>query len=197
MSSLIAKASPNATAMIRMDHSHVLLTFHRFKPDTATATKQAIAETICTALEIHAKLEEEIFYPAVRELMPDDEVMRNSVPEHDAMRRLIGELRQLQAGSREFDDKLLELMREVMHHVADEETVLLPAAERSLGWQLDELGARMTRRRLELVGPQAGRITVNMARAMPGLTMFMLAGLGLAALALRRPHHRHRHLHAT
>jgi hemerythrin superfamily protein len=191
MTQLLKTLSPNATNMIRMDHSHVIVTFHRYKAETSTATKKAIVETICTALEIHAELEEEIFYPAVRKLMPDDEVMRNSIPEHDEMRRLIGELRQLEPGTYAYDDKLYELMREVMHHVADEETVLLPAAERSLAGRLDELGVEMTRRRLQLAAPQAGKIGFNMARAMPGLSVFMLGALiGLGAWAARTPRHR-------
>ena len=186
MTAWLEAVSPKATSMIRMDHSHTLVTFHRFKAETAPATKQAIAETICLALEIHAQLEEEIFYPALREAMPDDPVVQKSVPEHDAMRRLIAVLRAGEPGTQAFDDTLNELMRDVIHHVADEETVLLPAAERPLADRLGELGARMTKRRFELAGPKIGQIASNSVRAMPVATMVMIAGaLGLGALIAR------------
>lgn len=177
MNPILSALSPTATNMIRLDHTHVLATFHRYKADTAPGTKQALAETICLALEIHAQLEEEIFYPAVRALMPDNEAVRKSVPEHDEMKRLIAKLRQLKSPDLEFDETLLELMRDVIHHVADEETILLPAAERSLGDQLSELGAQMTKRRLELAAPRAGQIAGNMVRGMPGTTAVMLAAM--------------------
>jgi hypothetical protein len=69
----------------------------------------------------------------------------------------------------------MELMRDVLHHVADEETIVLPEAERVLSGQLDELGARMTKRRLELVVPRTGDIALNMARAMPSATAALAA----------------------
>jgi hypothetical protein len=85
----------------------------------------------------------------------------------------------------------MELMRYVMRHVADEETMLLPDAERVLGDRLDELGARMMRRRMELAAPRAGEIAVNTARAFPGALVAMagvlLVGAFVAARAFTRP----------
>ncbi|WKB52247.1 hemerythrin domain-containing protein [Eleftheria terrae] len=180
MKPMLNKLSPSITKMIRMDHTHVLATFHKFTPETSADKKQAIANTVCLALEIHAQLEEEIFYPALQAVAVDREVLDKSKPEHDEMRRLIARLRSLQPGDADFDTTLQQLMRDVMHHVADEETVLLPAAERLLADRLGELGARMTRRRLELAAPHAGEIAVNTARTMPATTMVMAAG-GLIA----------------
>jgi hypothetical protein len=71
-------------------------------------------------------------------------------------------------------------MRHVMHHVADEETMLLPAAERLIPDQLHELGARMNRRRLELAGPRAPELASSMARSM---SVGTLVGAGSAILA--------------
>ena len=183
-------ADTDATHILAQDHRTAEELFAKFEGASGKSAKEKIAKQICDELKIHAQIEEEIFYPAVRKLMSDSEVMRNSIPEHDEMRRMIGELRQLEPGTYAYDDKVYELMREVLHHVADEETVLLPAAERSLAGQLDELGAEMTRRRLQLAGPQAGKIGLNMARAMPGLSVFMLgAVIGLGAWAARTPRH--------
>jgi hypothetical protein len=72
------------------------------------------------------------------------------------------------------------LMRDVLHHVADEETTLLPDAERLLGDRLGELGAQMTKRRLELAAPRAGEIAVNTVRGMPASSMLVAAGALIA-----------------
>lgn len=172
---LLGKLSPTATNMIRLDHTHVLATFHQFKASNSPRIKQGLANTICLALEVHAQLEEEIFYPALREVS-NNETLRKSVPEHNEMKRLIGELRGKEATDARYDDTLMELMRDVMHHVADEETVLLPEAERLLGDELGDLGMRMTRRRMELLAPRTGAIATNMARSMSVTTVALVAG---------------------
>lgn len=180
MNALMSKLSPSITNMIRMDHTHVLATFHQYEIDTAPKTKQALVNTACLALEIHAQLEEEIFYPAMRETGADTEVVDKSKPEHDEMRRLIEELRGMEPTDSAYDQTFMELMRDVLHHVADEETVLLPDAERLLGDKLGELGAQMTKRRLQLTAPRAGEIALNTARALPASTMLVTAGALIA-----------------
>ncbi|MFZ5520060.1 MAG: hemerythrin domain-containing protein [Pseudomonadota bacterium] len=180
MNSLLTQLSPSITKMIRMDHSHVMTVFHRYKPDLAPQTKEALVNTVSLALEIHAQLEEEIFYPALRAATNNDTVLAKSVPEHDEMRRLIGELRDMSPEDEAYDETFMSLMREVIHHVADEETTLLPEAERVLADQLSELGAQMTKRRMELAAPRAGEIATNTVRAMPTTTLLMAAGGMLA-----------------
>ena len=123
----------------------------------------------------------------MRAIAPDNEVVQKSVPEHDEMRRLIARLRSMEPGDTGYDDTFYELLRDVLHHVADEETVLLPVAERLLGDRLGELGADMTKRRFQLATPRAGEIAGNMVRAMPATSMAVAAGGLLAgALLIRR-----------
>ncbi|UGQ48704.1 hemerythrin domain-containing protein [Massilia endophytica] len=186
------KLSPSITDMIRFDHSHVLVTFHQYTATSRPKVKKALAETICTALEIHATLEEEVFYPVIRNLNGQEPTIQKSVPEHNEMRRVIAELRAADPTTRRHDELINELMRDVMHHVADEETVLLPEAERMLGKdRLDELGAEMTRRRMQLVAPKAGSIAKNTAVGFSGSTAAVVAGLAgvvvAAKLFSRRP----------
>jgi hemerythrin superfamily protein len=173
---------PTATNMIRADHTHVLATFHQYEVDTSPGTKRALVNTICLALEVHAQLEEEIFYPALREVAGDAGVVAKSVPEHDEMRRLIGRLREMQPEDAGYDATVMELMRDVMHHVADEETILLPDAERTLADRLEDLGAAMTKRRFELIAPKLPEIAWNQARALPASNVLM--GAGAVALVL-------------
>jgi hemerythrin superfamily protein len=182
----LAGLSAPITKMIRMDHSHVMVLSHRYTADIPDWRKKAIAASVCLALEIHAQLEEEIFYPALREADPDNDVLGKSKPEHDEMRRLIQELRSLDPGDAQHDETFHRLMRSVMHHVADEEAVLLPEAEKRLGSRLHELGAQMTRRRLQLARPHAAEIASNQARAMPAMTAVFAGGLLLAAILLGR-----------
>lgn len=181
MNSLLAKLSPTATNMIRLDHTHVMATFHQFEADTPAPVKRALVNTICLALEIHAAIEEEIFYPAMRAVPGDEGAVAKSYPEHAEMKRLIAALRGMEPTDADFDRTFMELMRDVLHHVADEETGLLNDAERLIPDQLAELGARMTKRRLELAAPRAGEIAANTFGAIP--LKSMLVGLGLAAAA--------------
>jgi hemerythrin superfamily protein len=175
---LAARLSPSAIPMIKLDHTHVLATFHQYSVHSSPMVKEGLVKTACLALEVHAQLEEEIFYPALR-AVTRLETLKKSVPEHDEMRRLIASLRAMAPGDAAYDDTFMELMRDVLHHVADEETIVLPEAERVLADQLDELGAAMTKRRLQLVVPRTGDIALNMARAMPSAT----AALAVAALS--------------
>ena len=186
MNNPIQQLSPSATDMIRMDHSHVMATFHRYNTESDAKTKQGLAEMICLALEVHAQLEEEIFYPTMREVRADQPVVDKSYPEHDEMKRLIARLRDTQPTDPSYDRTFLELMRDVIHHVADEETTLLPDAEEALGKQrLQEIGGRMLKRRLELVGPKLPAMAKSMVKAAPA-TWFLyttgaLIGAGLLA----------------
>ena len=184
--SLTETLSPTITNMIRMDHTAVLETFHQYETGSSAKTKKALVDTACLTLEIHAQLEEEIFYPAMRPLTADNAVMDKSVPEHNEMRRLITQLRSMEAGTTAYDQAFMQLMREVIHHVADEETVLLPEAERLLSHRLGELGAEMTRRRVQLTAAHAGEIAVNTLRGFPASSMLVAVGAVLAGTYLAR-----------
>ncbi|WGT65248.1 hemerythrin domain-containing protein [Variovorax paradoxus] len=185
MTNLVSRLFPTATNMIRLDHTHVLSTFHQYKASAPSRVKKGLVNTICTALEIHAQLEEEIFYPEMRKI--DDERITEAIHEHSEMRRLIGLLRTMEPEARDYDETLSALMRDVMHHVADEETILLPAAEKHLADKLGDLGAQMTKRRLQLAGPRTGEIALDMGRAASGnTTAIAMVGLAAAGLLLAR-----------
>lgn len=193
----ISRLAPSITTMIRMDHTHAMTLFHRFKADTSPKRKRALVRNACLAIEIHAQLEEEIFYPALRSVLTGDEVLDKSEPEHERMRQLIGELRQrvganddTSAGTA-FDDKFMDLMRLVIHHVADEETQLLPAAERLLADRLSDLGVEMTKRRIELLKPHAGELAATTIRSFPvgavaGAALLTAGAMAVGAMLFSR-----------
>lgn len=184
--SALSKLSPSITDMIRFDHSHVMVTFHQYTGTTRPSVKKALAETICDAVEIHATLEEEIFYPVMRGLAGSEPVIQKSPEEHEEIKRVIAKLRAADAADMRHDSLMHELMRDIMHHVADEETVLLPQAERMLGKaRLNELGAQMTRRRLELLSPKAGKVAKNTLVGFSGSTTAIVVGLASAMMAAK------------
>jgi hypothetical protein len=178
------KLSPAATQMIRADHSRVLEVFHRYHLDSAPATKKALAGTVCLALEIHARMEEDVFYPAMR--AAGSTLVDKFVPEHDEMRSLIAQLSGLDPASEQFDVTFMELMRAVLHHVADEETVMLPHAESVLGPRLRKIGAQMAKRRLQLAAPHAGELAEHAARRVSPVNAMMAAAALIAGVVLFR-----------
>ena len=182
MNVIVEKLGPSATDMIRADHSRVLAAFHRYAPDLTPREKRGLVDTLCLALEVHAQLEEEIFYPALQPIDPD--IVAKSLTEHAEVKRLVLALRGMAPTDAGFDATVLELMRKVIHHVADEETTLLPDADRQMAGELPELGLRMARRRLELKAPRAGEMMGGMARAMSGKGMLIGAGAALVGGAL-------------
>lgn len=186
----LSHMSPSITDMIRMDHTHVFAVFHRFKSTTPAARKSALVRNACLAIEVHAQLEEEIFYPALREAAGPDAVLDRSAPEHDEMRSLIGRLRGMAPDDADHDRTFRALQRLVIHHVADEESVLLPEAERVLEDRLHELGSQMTRRRLELVKPHAGELASAAVQSFPVMSVLAAtSALMLGSLLLRRSSH--------
>jgi hypothetical protein len=182
----LKNVSPSITDMIRFDHSHVLLTWHQYVATKKPVVKKALAETICDALEIHATLEEEIFYPALRQLGLGGDALGKSVPEHAEMRAVIARIRSSDAGETRYDQLVAELMRDVIKHVADEETIVIPDAERHLSaTRLNEMGMQMNKRRVQLLAPKAGKIAASTLVGFSSSTT-ALVGTALGALLLGR-----------
>ena len=142
--------------------------------------KAAIVRSICIALKVHAALEEEIFYPAISAAGEAQTIQTKNIPEHDEMTRLIGSLEAMSSSNSEFEGTFLELIRDVLHHVADEETRILPLAERLLAPELNRLGVEMARRRAELLAPYLTELVPMQARIYP---VFSGVAVGLAVFA--------------
>jgi len=185
MSSIFNAVTPTATRMIRADHTAVLAQFHKLEPRMSDTVRSAIVRNICHALEIHAQIEEELFYPALRSAGLNSPELDKSVPEHDDMRQHIERVRSLEENSTAQCEALNELMNTVMHHIADEEARLLPSAEQQMAPEvLNELGARMTRRRLELARPYAAEMAMDMAVGAPMKSAVVAAGTLVAGALL-------------
>ncbi len=114
------------------------------------AEKLALSRRICLALKVHAQLEEEQFYPPVRDATGDNDLLDEAVVEHAGAKNLIAEIESMRVGDPLYDAKVKVLGEMVRHHVQEEEQELFPEV-RETGLDLDALGARMAARKAELV----------------------------------------------
>ncbi|HVC29641.1 MAG TPA: hemerythrin domain-containing protein [Steroidobacteraceae bacterium] len=186
MSQALDRVTPDITRMIRLDHAHVLAAFRRYRSRLPEARRRAVVENACLAIEVHAQLEEEIFYPAMRHIAAAGEILGKSEPEHEQMRTLIRALRGSGPLEPEYDETFRKLIRTVLHHIADEETILLPLAEELMPDELGHLGRIMTRRRIELLRPHAAEAAVTTIRTFPVVAAVAAAGVLAAGWLLLR-----------
>lgn len=186
MSAALDSLTPDITRMIRLDHAHVLAAFRRYRSRLTEARKRALVENVCLALEVHTQLEEEIFYPAMRRIAAAGEILDKSLPEHEEARRLIRSMRGMEPVDANYDETFRKLIRAVLHHVADEETVLLPLAEELMPDELGHLGRLMTRRRIELLRPHAAEAAATTIRTFPVGAAAAAAGVLAAGWLLVR-----------
>jgi hemerythrin superfamily protein len=145
----------DAVALIKADHREVEQLFREFEEagDRAYKTKQDLVSRIIQELEVHATIEEEIYYPAVEAKAKKDgkELVAEAVEEHHVVKVLLGELATLSAEDERFDAKVTVLMENVRHHVEEEEEELLPQSEEVLGEdELARLGEELAARKQQL-----------------------------------------------
>ena len=147
----------NAIALLTEDHADVLDKFRQYERlgDGAGTSKQELAQLVCEDLTIHMQIEEEIFYPAVREALDDYDVVDEAEVEHDAAKNLIAEIEEMAPSESHYDAKVKVLGEEVQHHVEEEQNEMF-AKIRTTILDLDALGARMAARKLELKAEFAG-----------------------------------------
>ena len=143
-----------ATDMLKKQHREVESLF-RDALNTEDADKRAeLAEEIAVRLSLHAAIEEEIFYPAFREVVgtkKGEELTLEAYEEHRVVKMLVAELPDLEPDAENFEARITVLKELVEHHVEEEEGEMFPAAEKKLGKdRLAQLGAEMETRLAEL-----------------------------------------------
>jgi hypothetical protein len=142
----------NAIQLLSADHREVEALFEQFEKAKDDGKKEEIARQICTELKIHAMIEEEIFYPALRGKISDDD-LDEAIVEHDGAKVLINDIK---AGSPEaafYDAKVKVLQEEIEHHVKEEERQSgnIFSQARKTDVDLDALGEQMLARKQELM----------------------------------------------
>jgi hemerythrin-like domain-containing protein len=143
----------DAIAMLKADHQRVRDLFQEYDAARDPRAQRVIAEEACTEIDIHAQMEEEIFYPAVEDAVEVDrqELVEDSLREHQAIKDVIRELREMGPDDTQFDAKFCELQVLVEYHVAKEEADMFPLAKEALAEDLDEMSAEMQELKKELM----------------------------------------------
>lgn len=145
-----APAPKDAVALLKADHEAVSQLFTEYESTRSTANKKALVTQICTALGVHAQIEEEIFYPAVKAALKDKLLVPEATVEHGGVKDLIAQLEGIEPDGEMYDAKVKVLSEYVKHHVKEEQNEMFPKVKAS-SLDLVELGERMAVRKDELL----------------------------------------------
>jgi hemerythrin superfamily protein len=149
-SSRKSAAPRDAIALLRADHQLVQELFDRFEKTRAQDRKSALAEQICNELTVHAQIEEEIFYPAARDAIRDEDLIQEATVEHQSAKALIAQIEASDPSDELFDAKVKVLGEYVKHHVREEQNELFPQV-RKTKLDLKDLGQRLMARKEQLM----------------------------------------------
>jgi len=117
--------------------------------------RRALADQICSELTVHAQIEEEIFYPALRQAAGAGDLLDEAEAEHQQAKALIARIEGLGQADATLDDLVSELARTIEHHVKEERDQLFPKARSTPSLDLEALGARLQERQQELQAQEA------------------------------------------
>ncbi len=138
---------PDAIVVLKNDHKTVEKLFKEFEGlgPRAAKTKRRVVDQIIKELSVHAAIEEQSFYPAIRSALPDlDADVLEGLEEHHIVKWTLDELKDLPVDDERFDAKVTVLMESVRHHVEEEESELFPEVRKALGRKvLQQLGEEL------------------------------------------------------
>jgi hemerythrin superfamily protein len=150
------KTTIDAIDMLKQDHDKVEKAFKDFEKMDRQDTEacRRLIETVCEDLKLHTTLEEEVFYPAVREAIADEDLMNEAAVEHETAKMLIDQLENMGADDPNYYATFTVLGEYVRHHIKEEQGEMFPAAKKAK-LDLVALGERMRVRKEELAGETA------------------------------------------
>ncbi len=141
----------DAIALLKADHRQVEGWFAQFKKAKKAERKKTLATQICGALQVHMRIEEELFYPSFLEATQDTDLHHEAEVEHSGAKRLIAEIETMRPDDEYYDAKVKVLAEMIKHHVKEEEQPGGMFAEaRKSDMDLDGLGRRMAARKKDL-----------------------------------------------
>lgn len=143
----------NAFQLLKEDHKTVSGIFQQLEPTTERAekTRTELFAKLKEELDIHARIEETIFYPAIKQAAETREIVLEGFEEHHVVKMLLGELDAMPVDTEEWAAKLKVLQENVEHHVEEEEGEMFQKARQVLDEeQINELGARMEELKTQL-----------------------------------------------
>ena len=140
--------------MLKTDHRHVQDLFTKFE-DADKRARASIADETLTALEVHAALEEELVYPAIAEVLDDEDLVNEAKEEHHVAKLLIKELRKMDAEDEGFSTKFKVLGELVGHHIEEEEGEMFPQAQEG-GFEPQSISNEVSKRKARLMQKYEG-----------------------------------------
>jgi hypothetical protein len=146
------KGGQDAIAQLLEDHKKVQKLFKQFDKlqEEDEQQKADIVRQVCAELTIHAQIEEEIFYPAVREAIDDEDLMDEAEVEHTSAKELIAQLEGMQPGEELYDAKFTVLGEYVNHHIKEEQEEMFPKAKKAK-LDMQGLGGQLMQRKHEMM----------------------------------------------
>jgi hemerythrin superfamily protein len=145
----------DALTLLKNDHAEVK---QLFKELEAEKDPESIFSQIKAALEVHARIEEEIFYPAVKKARSEEvkEQVKEAYEEHTKIKTLLGAIAEISPEDGSYSAKLKVLKEDVEHHVKEEEGEMFPDARKYLRDKLENLGVELQARKNELQADNGG-----------------------------------------
>lgn len=144
----------DAIELLMADHRNVEKLFKQYEKlveeEGSYNEREALAATICAELTVHAQVEEEIFYPAARDILDEEDLVDEAVVEHASAKDLIAQLADMSPDDDLYDAKVKVLGELIEHHVEEEEDEMFPKCKKA---RLDtaSLGMQIIERKQELV----------------------------------------------
>lgn len=145
------RKSLNAIQLLKEDHEYVKKAFRAFEKmdhEDHEAMKGLVTQ-VCEALKVHTRVEEELFYPAARKALGDEDLMNEAEIEHDSAKTLIRRLERMKPDDPKYVATFKVLGEYVKHHVKEEESEMFPKARRKR-MNLQRLGDRLMARKIQL-----------------------------------------------
>lgn len=151
-----------ACSLLDADHRKVKKLFKAYedlaksKAAGAPQKKRDLANEICTELSVHAQIEEEIFYPALREAIKDVDLLEEAEVEHASAKELIAQIQDAADVDDKFDAKITVLGEYIDHHVKEERNEIFVKARAARGLNLVAMREQLEMRKEELMAELAG-----------------------------------------
>jgi Hemerythrin HHE cation binding domain len=142
----------NAIDLLEKQHEEVEEMFEKFESAgrNARKTKERLCRDLADSLAVHAEIEEKIFYPESKQ-ENTEEILRESVEEHLAMKRTLADLIESEIDDAQFDARMKVLKEQVEHHVEEERSELFPKVKKNCSKEeLEDMGVRMEQMAEEL-----------------------------------------------
>ena len=147
----------DAVSLLSGDHAEVKQMFEEYRQlvegYAGEDRRGELAGRICSALTVHAEIEEDIFYPAMRDSIDDDLLLDQAEVEHASAKDLIEQIESMDPGDTLFDAKVLVLAEYVEHHVQEEEGQMFPKCRRAK-MDLAGLAEQLAERKSELMAEE-------------------------------------------